>query len=385
MLKKKLQGNFTITDNRIAQSDRLSLEARGLYHYMSSLPDDWEYSEQRLANNAGCSVDRIKRILGELFSIGLLERGFYNNAQGHRKSIYTLFDFDTIPTKENPTLENPTLENPMYKKEINKQRTKINKELNTQSAREACAGGGGDLANALPLKATAEQNSVVEPMPKELKRPATHVSVSNSNGYARLCSQLGAPYDREQERMFGEFWNLYPRKTNQIKALESFLGALSRGVGVSHILEQLKRFKRLLEYRKTTIDKVPFASTWLDSERYNDDLESELAQYERPEREIIITPAQVWERAMRELPAPSADITHAELAGKPAILRAYKGMKLYAGGKLHTLADIGLGKGDSLPAGYLIAITLRDESGAESAFKFYALNQLEAFMRDFKI
>lgn len=41
MLNKKLQSNFTIADNRIAQSN-LSYEARGLYFYILSLPNDWQ-------------------------------------------------------------------------------------------------------------------------------------------------------------------------------------------------------------------------------------------------------------------------------------------------------------------------------------------------------
>lgn len=141
--KKRLQTNFTTIDNRIAQSN-LSYEARGLYFYMQSLPDDWRFSEERLARAGGIGIDKIKRILKELFSIGLLMREIIKDARGHNLAIYTLFDFDTIknPTLENPPLENPTLENPMYYKEIYFTKKKENKEIKetntrTRSAREA--------------------------------------------------------------------------------------------------------------------------------------------------------------------------------------------------------------------------------------------------------
>ena len=130
MLRKKLQNNFTIADNRIMQNSQLSFEARGLYLYMISLPDGWEFSEARLAYNGGIGIDKCKRILKELFEIGLIKREFTHNEKGYKKSIYTLFDFDTLenPTENNPTLENPTLENPTNNKEIVTQIKKENKE-----------------------------------------------------------------------------------------------------------------------------------------------------------------------------------------------------------------------------------------------------------------
>ena len=138
MLEKKLQTNFTIADNRIAQDKTLSYEARGLYFYMLSLPSDWDFSEQRLAKQGGIGIDKIKRILKELFSAGLLSRKFANNDKGYRKYIYTIYDYATLenPTLENPTLENPTLENPTTYKEIKENKeNKENKEIKNTNTR----------------------------------------------------------------------------------------------------------------------------------------------------------------------------------------------------------------------------------------------------------
>lgn len=127
MIKKKLNKNFSIIDNRIAQYKGLSFEARGLYFYMTSLPDGWDFSEERIAKNANIGLLKCKRILKELFTIGLLKREFTHNERGNKKSIYTLFDFSTI---ENPTIENQMYENQTINKEINLQRNKDNKEIN---------------------------------------------------------------------------------------------------------------------------------------------------------------------------------------------------------------------------------------------------------------
>ena len=130
MLNKKLQKNFTIADNRIMQNSHLSFEARGLYFYMLSLPDGWEFSEARIAKNGGIGLDKCKRILKELFEIGLVKREFTHNEKGYKKAIYTLFDFSTMEntTAENPSAENPMKENPTNNKEIVTQIKKDNKE-----------------------------------------------------------------------------------------------------------------------------------------------------------------------------------------------------------------------------------------------------------------
>ena len=130
MLNKKLQKNFTIADNRIMQNSQLSFEARGLYFYMLSLPNGWEFSEARLAKNGGIGLDKCKRILKELFEIGLVKREFTHNEKGYKKAIYTLFDFTTMEntTAENPSAENPMKENPTNNKEIVTQIKKDNKE-----------------------------------------------------------------------------------------------------------------------------------------------------------------------------------------------------------------------------------------------------------------
>ena len=117
------------------QNSYLSFEARGLYFYMLSLPDGWEFSEARIAKNGGIGLDKCKRILKELFEIGLVKREFTHNEKGYKKAIYTLFDFSTMenttaenPSAENPSAENPMKENPTNNKEIVTQIKKDNKE-----------------------------------------------------------------------------------------------------------------------------------------------------------------------------------------------------------------------------------------------------------------
>lgn len=389
----KLTGNYTTMSNKIIQHDSISLDAKAIYFYMASLPDNWDFSVERIAYCLNITEARSRKYVNELIDFGLLQRVFYHNANGNRKSIYILYDLETMSNKMTDdeaieffhTLGNPTLGNRKVGYIYNK-KNKENKKINTQNAHASAREGGGvDFANALPLRANANPSLQAEPaLPKELKRPPSHINIAKQTSYARFCAQLGKPYDSEQESAFNEFWGLYPRKSNEIKAVEAFLNALGRGVNINTLQEQLKRFKTLLKHKSTPIDKIPFASTWLDSERYNDDLESELAQFNTPAREIEITPEQVWKRAMSELPEPSTEFTHEQLASQPAILRSYKGQKLYAGAKMHTIIGLGLGKANN-KAGYVIEVTLRDERDCEVTFRFHAKNQLDFFINNYKI
>lgn len=234
IIQKCLQKNFTIADNRIMQCSGLSFEARGLYFYMLSLPDDWEFSEERLARNGGIGLCKCKRILKELFDVGLLKRDFYNNEKGHRKAIYTLFDFETI---ENPMKENPTLENRMkdtsiiYNKEINN-----NKELkNTKTQTRAKTKKGvletskrESLSNESLSANSLENNSLFDfgenknaNMP--LNETKTHnKSILEGEGMSTHTQ------DKENDLManFEAIWKQYPKKNGKSVAFNSYKRAM---------------------------------------------------------------------------------------------------------------------------------------------------------------
>ena len=57
---------FVMVYREVAQDGRLSLEARGLFMLMTSLPDSWRYTVAGLAKMAGCGRGRLRRMLEEL-------------------------------------------------------------------------------------------------------------------------------------------------------------------------------------------------------------------------------------------------------------------------------------------------------------------------------
>ncbi len=92
---------FVVLMRGVAQDQRLSLEARGLFALMVSLPEGWEFTVSGLAGKAGCGKDKVRRLLGELQDVGYLIREQSHDSGGKfGGNIYVLQD--EAPLSGNP-------------------------------------------------------------------------------------------------------------------------------------------------------------------------------------------------------------------------------------------------------------------------------------------
>lgn len=137
---------YTVMSNHHLRNHTLSLKAKGLLSQMLSLPDDWDYTLQGLAQINKESIDAIREAVRELERAGYIKRSRERDERGClRGTVYTIYEqphteptpeepAQALPASENPTLEKPmldkpTLENPMQL--ITKGR---NKEKNTDQS-----------------------------------------------------------------------------------------------------------------------------------------------------------------------------------------------------------------------------------------------------------
>ena len=74
ILSKSFKCNFTQVPNEIINDKNVSLKAKGLYLYMVSKPDNWEFSLNGLTSQLQESKPAILRILDELIKCGYLEK-----------------------------------------------------------------------------------------------------------------------------------------------------------------------------------------------------------------------------------------------------------------------------------------------------------------------
>ena len=114
---------YTVMSNHHLRNHTLSLKAKGLLSQMLSLPDDWDYTLQGLAQINKESIDAIREAVRELERAGYIKRSRERDERGClRGTVYTIYEQPHAePTPEKPmqalpTLDNPILEKPMLEK-----------------------------------------------------------------------------------------------------------------------------------------------------------------------------------------------------------------------------------------------------------------------------
>ena len=119
---------YTVMSNHHLRNHTLSLKAKGLLSQMLSLPEDWDYTLQGLAQINKESIDAIREAVRELERAGYIERSRERDERGClRGTVYTIYEqphteptseepAQALPTLDNPTLEKPTLNFPTLEK-----------------------------------------------------------------------------------------------------------------------------------------------------------------------------------------------------------------------------------------------------------------------------
>ena len=110
-IKKQYQKGFTTVDNVVLNDTNLSWKAKGLFVYLWSQADEWDFHETEVAKHSTDKVGSLKSGLKELEQQGYLKRKRTRDEKG--KFIGNKWILSDNPMFKNPTLDNPTLDNPM--------------------------------------------------------------------------------------------------------------------------------------------------------------------------------------------------------------------------------------------------------------------------------
>ena len=125
---EKIETNFTIMDNKIAQNQELSLGAKGLYWYMCSKPDDWKFSAQQMRKECGATETGLRRFINELMEHGLLTREFIHGKVHGSQVVYTLYGRKEVEQKT--VLESKISESKKLEPKISEPKISEPKKLN---------------------------------------------------------------------------------------------------------------------------------------------------------------------------------------------------------------------------------------------------------------
>ena len=140
---------YTVMSNHHLRNHTLSLKAKGRLSQMLSLPDDWDYTLQGLAQINKESIDAIREAVRELERAGYIKRSRERDERGClRGTVYTIYEQPHAeptpeePTQEKPALDNPTLEKPaldnqtLEKPMFDKPTLENPTQLNTESTKK---------------------------------------------------------------------------------------------------------------------------------------------------------------------------------------------------------------------------------------------------------
>ena len=135
---------YTVMSNHHLRNHTLSLKAKGLLSQMLSLPEDWDYTLQGLAQINKESIDAIREAVREVERAGYIKRSRERDERGClRGTVYTIYEQPHAeptpeePTQEKPALNNPTLEKPMLEKPTLENPMQLNTESTKKRKRQS--------------------------------------------------------------------------------------------------------------------------------------------------------------------------------------------------------------------------------------------------------
>ena len=136
MARLKVRTRYATIPNDILNSKDISFRAKGIWAYIYSKPDGWDFSIKNIANQSKEGIEAIRNAIKELENHHLLKRTKFQNELGHWDIEYTLLEGeDGKPYVGKPyngkTYEGKSTNN--SKKELSKKEVVIKKENNSEN------------------------------------------------------------------------------------------------------------------------------------------------------------------------------------------------------------------------------------------------------------
>ncbi len=102
---KKIEFPFTAIPNQFLRDNNISFKAKGLFTYMYSMKNGWNFTIKSISKQQKQGELSIKNAMDELKKHGYIKYKKYSNGKGE-------YYLNPMPNQENPNQENPNQENP---------------------------------------------------------------------------------------------------------------------------------------------------------------------------------------------------------------------------------------------------------------------------------
>ena len=138
MAKTTIDSKYGVTPNELLNSKELSLRAKGLFAYIQSKPDNWDFSVEKIALQCKENEGAIAPILKELEAFGYLQRVKYHDEKGHWAIEYVLYS--TPQPESTVTVISHERSNPITAKctNISKKDSLVKKNISKEHLKISC-------------------------------------------------------------------------------------------------------------------------------------------------------------------------------------------------------------------------------------------------------
>lgn len=222
VIRVEKNSNYTHMSNYHLRDKSLSLRAIGLLSKMLSLPPEWDYTVSGLAAICKEGRDAVRATLMELETAGYMVRQQTHTEAGtFGKNEYIVYERPRgAPLTENPSTVKPTTEEPLTENSA-----QINKDL--------------------------PKNPPIVPPRGRVRKPPKKEPDWNPE-------------------LFAAFWKSYPRGESKQAAIAAWDKLMPDDDLIDKMAKALKRQKKSAEWLRGV--GIPYASTWLNQRRWEDDL-----------------------------------------------------------------------------------------------------------------
>jgi len=239
--------NYTVVANGILTDERLSFEARWFLVYLLSFPDDWNFNVRNLAKSLGCSTDKIVRLSKELKESGYISQKQKSDSKGHFSAI-------EWEVSENCT----AFEN-----------HRVRKTPNTAKTEHGCR-----------VRETPCSEKPHTDFPEHGK--VEHLLNTNNNQILNIQNTNKEPNTQEEtrvlsdaEKLFLEFWAIYPKKVDKKGAFRAFKNIKKLKEVFPEIMSALEIQKRSEQWTKANGQYIPNPTTYIHQERWTTTTEAD--------------------------------------------------------------------------------------------------------------
>lgn len=223
---KKYQLNFTQVSNVVLLDAKLSLKAKGLYAYLFSKPDGWEFHIEVMEKELKESRGQLYSIIKELIAAGYIIRQQVNSNGRFGGIVYEfIYPEETVKKEDGIQLE-PYTEKYAY---------------------------GQTLTHNNIYNINNTDN------------------INNTNVLKENIYTLKSVYIKENQKNFNQFWELFPRQRrgNKQKAFTAFCRAIKeKRTTFEALIDSVKTYSASEEVKR---GYAKGCAAWLNDDRFNVD------------------------------------------------------------------------------------------------------------------